>query len=365
MTASGIRTFGARRRHALLPAAAALVLCLPGFGQGALATDTAWYTAIAWRAWRDALDGQIGALWTLRGVADQPYFNKPPLAFWLNGLPLLATGPTVAGARLGSVLACVLCVLAAARLGRLLAGRAAGLAAGIVLATTWEFVRHAHAFSLDLWMTLFLLMACCAAAAAHASDRPRVVLFAGAWIGAALMVKPIVPLLAVPMLAAWLCVVGRARWLGWVVLAGAVAAVVGAPWHLAMWAQHGDEFVAQYFGREIIDRATGPVSAGAAAVFNAGSDSVLYYPREIGRAYWPWLLTAVIALVALCRGEGGGRERGALWLALIWCGGWLVLLSVFPDKRPRYLLVAYPFGALASGVWLARLAPARVRGGLR
>ena len=125
MTAGSMSSFWARWRHALLPAAVALVLCLPGLRQGALATDTAWYTAIAWQAWSDALDGKWWALWTLRGVADQHYFNKPPLAFWLNGLPLIATGPTVAGARLGSVLACVLCVLATARLGRLLAGRAA------------------------------------------------------------------------------------------------------------------------------------------------------------------------------------------------------------------------------------------------
>lgn len=360
MTAGDMSTFWARWRHALLPATVALVLCLPGLGQGALATDTAWYTAIAWQAWRDALDGQAGALWTLRGVADQPYFNKPPLAFWLNGLPLIATGPTVAGARLGSVVACVLSVLAAARLGRLLAGRAAGLAAGLVLATTWEFVRHSHAFSLDLWMTLFLLLACCAAAAAHAADRPRVVLIAGAWVGAALMVKPLAPLLALPMLAAWLCVVGRARWLGWVGLAAAAAVLVAAPWHLAMWAQHGEAFASQYFGREIIDRAAGD-APGAAAVFNTGSDSVLYYPREIARAYWPWLATVFLALISLCRGEGGRSPRRALWFALIWCAAWFVLLSVFPDKRPRYLLVVYPLGALASGVWLAQLAPARVR----
>lgn len=363
MPGSALAELWMRSRHAMIPAAVALVLCLPGLGQGALATDTAWYTAIAWQAWSDALDGQWGALWTLRGVADQHYFNKPPLAFWLNGLPLIATGPTVAGARLGSVLACVLCVLATARLGRLLAGRAAGLAAGLVLATTWEFVRHSHAFSLDLWMTLFLLLACGAVTAAHAKPRPRTVLTAGIWIGAALMVKPLAPLLTLLPLAVWLCVVGRGQWLGWLALAAVVAVLVAAPWHLAMWAQHGDAFAAQYFGREIIDRASGPATgaSGAAAVFNTGSDSVLYYPRIIASAYWPWLLTFVLALVALARGEGSRTSRAAIWMGLVWCAMWLLLLSIFPDKRPRYLLVIYPLAAVAGGVFMARLAPWMVR----
>jgi 4-amino-4-deoxy-L-arabinose transferase-like glycosyltransferase len=367
MAARGISTFWARSRHALIPAAVALLLCVPGLGQGALATDTAWYTAIAWRAWSDALGGDLGSLWTLRGVADQHYFNKPPLAFWLGGAPLAALGPSVVGARLGGVAACVLCVLATARLGRLLAGRAVGLGAGLVLATTWEFVRHSHAFSLDLWMTLFVLLACCAAAAAHATDRPRGLIIAGAWVGAALMVKPIVPLLALPMLAAWLCIVGRSRWLGRVALAAVVAAAVAAPWHVSMWAMHGEAFTAQYFGREIIDRAAGPAAGtpGGAAVFNTGSDSALYYVREVARSYWPWLATVALAFVALARGEGTRPLRAALWLALVWCAAWFVLLSIFPDKRPRYLLVIYPLGAVASGVLLARLAPRTVRAAWR
>jgi 4-amino-4-deoxy-L-arabinose transferase-like glycosyltransferase len=335
----------------------ALALCIPGLSQGALATDTAWYTAIAIQAWHGAASGDIGALWTLEGVAGQPYFNKPPLAFWLNGLPLAALGPTVLASRLGSVLACVLCVLAISRLGRLLVGRMVGLSAGLVLALTLEFIRHSHAFSLDLWMTLFVTLAGCSAAAAHAGDQPRRLAFAGIWIGLALLVKPLVPLLAFPLLAAWLPAIGRTRWLGWLAASVAVAAAVAAPWHLSMWFLHGEAFTAQYFGREIIDRA----AAGPVADFNKGSASPLYYVPVLLSSYWPWLATLLLAMVALVLREGTPRTRDTLLLAAIWCLGWVALLSIFPDKRPRYLLIAYPIAALASAAMLTRLAPLPVR----
>ena len=305
-----LRQAWVRYRHALIPAAVALIVCIPKLSQGGLSTDTAWYAAIAMRAWSDAASGDPGALWSLRGVADQPYFNKPPLAFWLNGVPLAALGPTVFAARLGSVLACVLCVLAVARLGRLLGGRAVGLGAGLVLALTWEFVRHARAFSLDLWVTLFLVLAACSVAGAWHAGRSngRVVFFAtaGVWIGLSLMAKPLVPLLALPLLGVWLFAIGRARLLGWLALSLGVALAVAAPWHVSMWSMHGDEFTSQYFGREIIDRA----AAAPIAEFNRGSGSPLYYVSHLLKNYWPWLVTTLLGYIALGRAKGAGGGGG-------------------------------------------------------
>lgn len=343
--------------HAVLPALVALALCVPGITQGALATDTAWYSAIAMQAWQAAASGDPAALWTLRGVADQPYFNKPPLGFWLNGVPLLVFGPTVLASRLGSVFACVLCVMASARLGRLLAGRVVGFSTALVLALTWEFIRHSHAFSLDLWMTLFLTLAAASVAESVARDQPRRLVHAGLWIGAALMVKPLVPLIAILMFGAWILVAHRTRWLTWLPLCLAAAAAVAAPWHISMWAMHGDSFAAQYFGREIIDRA----AAGPVADFNRGSGSPWYYFNVILGSYWPWLATFAFGLIAFVRREGGERLHSALCFACIWTLGWLLLLSIFPDKRPRYLLVLYPVASLFTAVLMTRLAPISVR----
>ncbi len=345
-----------RNRHALIPGIVALCLCLPGLSQGGLATDTAWYAAIGMQSWGHALDGEPSALWTLRGIAGQPYFNKPPLAFWLNGWPLPIFGASATAARLGSVIACVLCVLATARLGRVLAGRAVGLAAGLVRALTWEFIRHSPAFALDLWLGLFVTLAAADLATLRSRLSISAAVRAGAWLGLALMVKPLVPLLVLVPFAGWFAV-HRPGALAVLPLSLFAALAVAAPWHLSMWWIHGDAFVGQYFGREVIDRA----AAAAIADTNRGSDSPLYYLVVLARAYWPWLLTLILACVALARRDGSARVRSALFLSLGWCVVWLILLSAFPDKRPRYLLVLYPFASLASAAVLCRLAPLVVR----
>src|SRR5262245_48789089 len=154
----------ARWRVYALPAVVTLALAIPHLGQGEFSVDTGWYSAVALQAWRDGAHGHPGALWTLMGVGGQgaeggvPYFNKPPLAFWIHGLALWAMGPTLAAARLPSVLAAVLAVITSAAVARRLAGPRVGLWAGLLLATTPEFTRHARAFSLDMWLTLFMLL---------------------------------------------------------------------------------------------------------------------------------------------------------------------------------------------------------------
>src|SRR5687767_7527832 len=103
---AGTRHAWLRARIYILPALALLAVTLPHLEQGDFRTDTGWYSAIGLQAWR------TGELWTLYGEPGQPYFNKPPLAFWVHGLALRLLGPSVLAARLPTVLAGLGCVLA-------------------------------------------------------------------------------------------------------------------------------------------------------------------------------------------------------------------------------------------------------------
>src|SRR5215203_4197899 len=103
----------------LLPAALLLAVTLPHLGQGDFRGDAGWYSAIGLQAWR------TGEFWTLYGEPGQPYFNKPPLVFWIHGLVLHLLGPSVLAARLPSELAALGCVLATVGAVRELSGRRA------------------------------------------------------------------------------------------------------------------------------------------------------------------------------------------------------------------------------------------------
>jgi len=339
-----LRTHKQRRiwcgaRVYLIPALVLLAVTLPHLGQGDLRGDAGWYSAIGLQAWR------TGDLWTLYGEPGQPYFNKPPLAFWIHGLVLRVMGLSVLAARLPSVLAALGCVLLTVAIGRELGGRRAGLFSGVVLALSLEFFRRVREISLDMWQLLFMLMALVLVVAGVNRDRRWLLVAAGAPLGLALLCKPLTALVVIPMLGVWLVWIGRGRWLGWLAGAAGLAVAIAGVWHGSMLLIHGQEFAAQYFGAEIADRA-----AGKLADPNRGGPPVWFYVRQIVAGYWPWL-------VLVGAGALAWRRSGAVWsggrgprLALVWTVGWLVVLSIYADRRDRYGLPMYP--GLA---WLAAI----------
>lgn len=356
-----------------------MAVCLPKLGQGDFTVDTGWYAALALQAYRGIGEAGAAAWWTLQGAAATDpqaavdgraivYFNKPPLAFWLNGLPLALFGPSVWAARVGSAIAAILCVAATTLLAARVSGPRVGRSAGIIVALSIPFIGLARSFSLDLWLTLLLLQATgeivrgttVAVGESKVGSRQRIawIAIAGAWLGAAMLVKPLVALLVLPIFAVWMLWVGRARAILGLVMVGLIALAVAATWHLAMAVRFGEAFTSQYFGREMVDRASGDRTA---AVFNTGAESAFYYLRVLGETYWPWLITLVLAFIALTRraswraiARGQIGDRDMLKLALVWTVVWMVALSVFADKRPRYLAPLFPVWAWASALWLVR-----------
>lgn len=335
--------------------------------------DTAWYTAISHQAWSLAIDqGRADALWSLRGVGGleesggEAYWNKPPVAFWIHGGLLYVTGPELWSARVPSLLAGALCAGLVVVLCRSAGARGVGVLAGLVLALTYEFVRHTHALSLDMWMCVFLLVYLCASvrAVVGGGGRGGGGTGVGGWVwwavgglglGYALLTKPFVGLIAVLILGVWIAWIGRARARVYLGLAG--GALVGIAfagiWHVGMTVEHGSAFWEQYLGAEIADRAGGTIGN-----LNKGAESVWYYAVLLGKTYWPWLPMVVFGVVALVRGRYSGRVGRIVKLGVVWAGVWFVVLSVFPDKRPRYLLVAYPGMALVAAGFLRECAPA-------
>lgn len=334
----------------LVPAVVFLALTLPHLDQGGFRTDTGRYAAVGLQMWR------TGGFWTPRLQPDVLYFSKPPLVFWIHGLSLRALGVGVWQARLPTVLAGLGCVLVMVALARRYAGRTRALAVGVVLATTLEFFRRTKEISIDMWQALFLLGAAWCVSVAitrRRGARSDAAWFAlaGVGVGLALMCKPLVGLLAVPILAAWMVLVGEWRRVGWLGLTVAAAAVVAGPWHVCMAAVHGEAFVGRYFGKEIAERAAGEIVR----------EPWWYYFNEMVQYHWPWLIAAAGGLAAWAfafpRGFGRPDRRGVA-LAVVWSVGWLALLSAFPDKRPRYGLLFYPSLAWVAGVWVVEVLPA-------
>ncbi|MEL7472444.1 MAG: glycosyltransferase family 39 protein [Planctomycetota bacterium] len=339
-----------RWRGWLLPTITLLAVALPKLGQGDFRSDTGWYSAIALQAVR------TGEWWTLYADLGQPYFNKPPLAFWVHGLALRIFGVSLEAARLPTVLAALGVVLATVGVVRAASGPRVALVAGMALALTYEFFRRTREISLDMWQLLWLMLAFWLVVIAWRRQRWGWLAVAGVPIGLALMTKPLVGLVVLPMVAAWLVWNGWTRRLGWLALGGVTAVLIAGPWHLSMWLIHGEEFARQYFGAEIAGRVEHLVVA-------ADTPPWWWYAKLVGSSYWPWLAFVGLGLWAWLRGRGLSRLAAGPRLAIIWLVVWVVVLTVFPDKRPRYALVLWPVLAWVAGLWLANRPWAFLRGG--
>lgn len=350
-----------RRAWWLAPVFVALCLMLPKCWQGGWAVDMGRYAGVGYQSWTRIFDGDLTAFYALteathpppRGEPALPYYNKPPLPLLIHGLALHAFGRNLWATRLPAIIAMAASVGLLAWTARALAGRRFGLLAGLVAATTVALVRHAAQISLDVWQLLFLAL--CVALTAHAvallpldgRRAHRWVVLAGAVIGLALLCKPLVGLMIVPLLAAWLAWIGCARLIAPLALGTLAGLALPATWYALAYVHWGPVFFTEHFGRQIVERARGEMNN-----MNDGAESPLYYLHKLAHDFWPWAVTTALGFWLLARARLTGGVRRAALLALCVGVGWLVLCSLFADKRTRYLLPSVWVWPLASAAWI-------------
>jgi 4-amino-4-deoxy-L-arabinose transferase-like glycosyltransferase len=169
-----------------------------------------------------------------------PYFDKPPLLYWLMALGFSVAGPTPFAARFWSALAAVGCTVVTARVGTLLGGPRLGLLAGLMTAANLGMFVFGRIVKPDLVFILCLVLALAGFAWAYrGAGRWALVLFYAA-LGLATLAKDVLGALGPLVVVALFLLLTRERPLApwfpwWGVL---VAAGLAVPWYLAVEAGH-------------------------------------------------------------------------------------------------------------------------------
>src|SRR5437773_799089 len=137
----------------------------------------------------------LGGDWISPHLDFTLFLNKPPLVFWLAALVFRVAGPTE-WARLVSVGAAVVALLATCRLGALLYGGPAGLVAGLALATSLGFVLEARTLRPDMILTATVVVALLCWQTAERCGARRARWLVGLWaaLGVGVLAKGLVPL---------------------------------------------------------------------------------------------------------------------------------------------------------------------------
>lgn len=325
----------------------ALPLVVTAWGLDDLPLYTKGEAREAAQVWAEVHGG--GWILPLRNGVELP--SKPPLFHWLAGAASLVRGRVDELAmRLPSVLLAILVVFAVVRTGARRWGLAAGIVAGVVLATSFEWVRAARGARVDMALAACLTSAfLCLDAVLATPVVPRLAL-AGFWASAGLAtlakgpVGLVLPVLVLLVHLALRRDLGRIRRLR-PLLGGAVALAIPAAWYLAAIASGGEAFVGKQILKENVFR-----FLGAGEMRASHAHPFWYQGPAFLAGFLPWSVLLVPVAAWVIRERRRLDEDGRLFL-VVWAVVVFAFYSIPSSKRSVYLLPAYPAAALLFAAW--------------
>jgi 4-amino-4-deoxy-L-arabinose transferase-like glycosyltransferase len=302
-----------------------------------------------------ARDMVLSHEWLFPRVGGDLYQDKPPLFFWLLAIGYSITGSVKASFLIPSFLAAGAVLFLVYDLGRRLVGRAAGLAAGVMVSVTLQFVVTMRGAQIDPLLCLFTTLSLYGLLR-HLLLGPSWGWYAigGLAAGLGVITKGVgfLPmLLLIPFFAMrafrWrnLAVIDGGA-LGWRWWLAPLAMVVGiCVWFVPMLlavASHGPGEYTAYRDEILFHQTVGRYAAAWHHV-----KGWYYFLVEVIPPLWlPWSL---LLFWLVPRYRRAWVERDArVWLPLTWVLLVLLFFSASPGKRGIYIHPAVPALALAS-----------------
>lgn len=281
----------------------------------------------------------------------EPYYDKPPLYFWLASLGLKFLGLSELAVRLPSALAASLTVGAVYVWALRAGGWMWGLWAGLVLLTSGEFVALGRFANTDMVFTFFFTAAllCFLLWLRQGQGRTWITLFY-ILLGLASLTKgPVGALLPLAIVGITLAVTGR--WAAVrdlrILWGGALLLLVAGSWYI-LAAVHDPAYVKTFLWDHNVLR----YFTTQRRIAHAEPFYYLILVLVGGFLPWTFFVPPLLAYLWERREEEGREER---LLLVVWVAATLVFFSLSRNKLGTYVLPAYPPLALLMGDFLTRM----------
>ncbi len=308
--------------------------------------------------------------WVTPRLDGVPYFEKPPLGYWVVAACEEVLGPSEWSVRLAPAFFALGGVLAAYACARRIYGRDAGFWSAIVLGTSLLYLAMGHLVSLDMPLTVLMsaTLFCFITGVREQAGGRRRMLFYGLYAAAALatLTKGLEGfLVSGAVMFLWLLIFGQWGGLRPLYLPSGIVLflAIAAPWHLLV-ASRNPGWAHFYFIYEHWERFTSSKGHGRYQPF-------WFFVPIVILGLFPWTGFLGSSLRdALAGGWARRRENAEAWFFVTWAAFILLFFSASQSKLINYILPLFPPLALLVGRWLAAVMPrpdafARMRTGLR
>ncbi len=298
--------------------------------------------------------------WLVPYYRGEPFYDKPPLTYWLLALSFKVFGVSLVSGRLVAAsiaLAILLATFSTAK--RLIApdeagavsgeGQAAAFFATAILASSYAFVSFARLTMSDMLLTLLTLTAGFLYLRSESESNPRWLVICGALLGLSFLTKgPIAWIYFGALLGAFALVERRLPRIFTVFgIMGALTAVaVGLGWFFFVYLREGLEPLRWFFLRENLQRFAAPTYDTA--------EPFWYYFLVYAAEGLPWSVLAPPAVLFAFRADAPKVLR----ILFFWAMLMLVPLSLSRGKIDYYLLPLLPPLSILIGAYLALGRPA-------
>ena len=284
-----------------------------------------------------------------------PYYNKPPLFFWLQALSREVLGWNEVALRLPSVLCSLGTMFLTYSFGKILFSRTAGFWAALVVGTSYISVWFGGLAIIDPILTFFMTLGLWAFIRGYFGNETPwwyVIGFVGLALGT--MVKNLqaffLPLILFLVLL-WVLRDGKPLkslpfWTG-LVLFGALLGLY--------YGFLGREFWEHFFFEENLKRLTMVAGDSQSSAIKAyvGSRPLPWYLAILWFDFFPWSVLIPSCVLLYWKSRPLHRYPRETFLVL-WVLVYLLVLSFVPEKHERYLLPVIPGIALLIGYFYDR-----------
>lgn len=304
----------------------------------------------------DAARGMVeSGDWLVPTYRGEPFYDKPPLTYWLMAASFEFLGPSLIAGRLVAALLALATLCATflltrglvASIGREHAvqnGSAAAVFATAILGTSYAFVSFARLTMSDMLLTFLTLLAGGLFLRSEGESNRRLLVFCGAVLGLGFLTKgPIAWIYFGALLLAVVLVETRLpRIFNGAGLLGTLAAFGGGlSWFFFVYLREGIEPLRWFFLRENLQRFAAPT-------YDAAEPFWFYFPVFAIEGL-PWSVLLAPAILHAFRADSPRFLR----VLFVWSMLMLVPLSLSRGKIDYYLLPILPPLAILVGAYLA------------